>query len=133
MASFSKFIRPDPPHRGAITERDLDLIEAILRYRFSPASELVRLVGGNEDVTHRRLRRLWESGVINRFAFPFPRPHSEFYYYLDSRAPLGLLTELRGLEVYDEMLDDIRNNREKDYAAVAVRGSTFSLVSCSTA
>ena len=81
----------------------------------------------------RRLRRLWESGVINRFAFPFPRPHSEFYYYLDSRAPLGLLTELRGLEVYNEMLDDIRNNREKDYAAVAVRGSTFSLVSCSTA
>ena len=43
MASFSKFIRPDTPRRGAITERDLDLIEAILRYRFSPASELVRL------------------------------------------------------------------------------------------
>ena len=66
-------------------------------------------------------------GVINRFAFPFPRPHSEFYYYLDRRAPLGLLTELRGLEVYDEMLDDIRNNREKDYAAAAVRGQHFQL------
>ena len=87
----------------------------------------MRLVGGNEDVTHRRLRRLWETGVINRFAFPFPRPHSEFYFYLDSRAPVGLLTDLRGLEVYDEMLEDIRNNREKDYAAAAVRGQHFQL------
>ena len=43
MASFSKFVRPDKPVRGIISERDLDLIEAILRYRFSPASELVRL------------------------------------------------------------------------------------------
>jgi len=35
---------------GLITER------VILRYRFSPTSELVRLVGGNEDVTQHRLR-----------------------------------------------------------------------------
>ena len=51
MASFSKFVRPEVPHPGATSDRDLDIIEAILRYRFSPASELVRLVGGNEDVT----------------------------------------------------------------------------------
>ncbi len=62
---FSKFIRPEQVSSGPITDRDLDLIDAILRYRFSPASQLVRLVGGNEDVTHRRLRRLWERGVIN--------------------------------------------------------------------
>ena len=47
MASFSKFVRPDAPGRGVISERDLDIIEAILRYRFSSASELVRIVGGN--------------------------------------------------------------------------------------
>ena len=58
MASFSKFARPETPSRGVITDRDLDIIEAILRYRFSPTSELVRLVGGNEDVTMRRLRKL---------------------------------------------------------------------------
>src|SRR5438874_111854 len=93
MASFSKFVRPDTPGRGVISERDLDIIEAILRYRFSPTSELVRLVGGNEDVTNRRLRRLWEHGAINRFAFPFPRPHSEFTYYLDNRQTLELLVQ----------------------------------------
>src|SRR5882762_3238647 len=103
--AFSKFVRPEHPRRGIITDRDLDIIETVLRYRFSPTSELLRLVGGNEDVTHRRLRRLWECGLINRFAFPFPRPHSEFYYYLDNRAGLDLLTERRRIEIHDEMLE----------------------------
>ncbi len=53
MASFAKFVRPEIPTPGLTTERDLDIIEAILRYRFSPTSQLVRLVGGNEDVTLR--------------------------------------------------------------------------------
>ena len=68
--AFSKFVRPFEPTGGVITDRDLDIVEAILRYRFSPSSQLVRLVGGNEDVTFRRLRRLWEKGLINRWAFP---------------------------------------------------------------
>ena len=127
MASFSKFVRPETPSRSIITDRDLDVVEAILRYRFSPASELVRLVGGNEDVTHRRLRRLWEAGLVNRFAFPFPRPHSEFFYYLDSRAPLELLRARRGFQIHSEMLEEVRNNREKDYAAAAVRGQHMQL------
>src|SRR5258708_10750463 len=94
---FSKFKRPEQPRRGIISERDLDIIEAILRYRFSPTSELVRLVGGNEDVTQRRLRKLWEAGVINRFAFPGIRTHSEFIYYIDHRQTLDLLLERQRL------------------------------------
>src|SRR2546429_8389208 len=88
---FSKFTRPDTPSRGVITDRDLDIIEVILRYRFSPTSELVRLVRGNENVTYRRLRRLWEAGLINRFSFPGIRTHSEFIYFLDNRQTLELL------------------------------------------
>jgi hypothetical protein len=87
MASFSKFLRPDTPSRGLITDRDLDIIEAILRYRFSPASELLRLVSGNEDVTHRRLRRLWECGLINRFAFPTVGSERCLTYRLPSPTP----------------------------------------------
>ncbi len=127
MASFSKFVRQATPSRGIITDRDLDIVEAILRYRFSPASEILRLVAGNEDVTHRRLRRLWECGLINRFAFPFPRPHSEFYYYLDNRAALDFLSERRHIELHEEMLEEIRYNREKDYAAAALRGQHMQL------
>jgi hypothetical protein len=125
---FSKFTRPETPTNGVVTDRDLDIIEAILRYRFSPTSHLVRLVGGNEDVTLRRLRRLWEKGFINRWAFPGIRTHSEFHYYLDSREPLDLLmAHGRITEPHPTMLEEIRNNREKDYAAAAVRGQHMQL------
>jgi hypothetical protein len=127
MSKFSKFVRPQTPSRGIITDRDPDIIEVVLRYRFSPTSELVRLVGGNEDVVQRRLRKLWEWGFINRFAFPGIRTHSEFIYYLDSQASLDLLSERRGLEIHRQMREELQNNREKDYASAATRGQHMQL------
>src|ERR1700687_1556468 len=128
MASFSKFARPRTPSRGVITERDLDIIEAILVYRFSPISELVRLVGGNEDVTMRRLRKLWEWQTITLFAFPFPRPHSEFIYYLDNIQTLDLLIQNGRLtEIHPQMEEELRLNREADYAGAAIRGQHMKL------
>ncbi len=116
MASFAKFERPPQPKRGVVSDRDLDIIEVILRYRFSPTSELVRLVGGNEDVTQRRLRRLWEADLINRFAFPGIRNHSEFIYYLDRRQTLELLVDHQRLpEINRQMEDELSMNREADY------------------
>jgi hypothetical protein len=125
---FSKFKRPEQARRGIITERDLDIIEAILRYRFSPTSELVRLVGGNEDVTQRRLRCLWEWGHINRFAFPGIRTHSEFIYYLDHADPLELLVEYgRLMEIHPQMTEEARLNRDAGYAEAAVAGQHMKL------
>lgn len=49
-------------------------------------------------------------------AFPGIRTHSEFYYYLDSRAPVELLAERRQLEIHPQMIEVIRSHREKDYA-----------------
>jgi hypothetical protein len=65
IPKFSKFIRPATGRRGHITDRDLDILDVVLRYRFMSAAQIVRLAGGNEDVTHRRLRRLWERELIN--------------------------------------------------------------------
>ena len=130
MASpaFKKFIRPEVPRAGVVTERDLDLVAAVLRYRFSPTSELVRLVGGNEDVTQRRLRRLWEAELINRFAFPGFRTYSEFIYYLDSAETLNLLVQHERLpEVHPQMQEEIRLNREAGYARAAVSGQHMKL------
>ena len=124
---FTKFVRPEVGLRGQITDRDLDILDAILRYRFSPAAQIVRLVGGNEDVTQRRLRRLWEHGLVNRWAFPGFRTHSEFNYYLDRREPLDLLAERRRLEIHSQMLEEIRSHREKDYAGAALRGQHMQL------
>ena len=124
---FSKFTRPEAARSGQITDRDLDIVDAVLRYRFCSAAQIVRLAGGNEDVTHRRLRRRWECGLINRWAFPGLRTHSEFYYYLDSREPLDLLAERRKLEIHPQMLEEIRSHREKDYAGAATRGQHMQL------
>src|SRR5207247_430445 len=101
---FSKFIRPEVPRAGIITERDLDIMAAILRYRFCGVSELVRLVSGNEDVTRRRLRFLWERGLVSYFVFPGIRSHSEFFYYLDNRVGLDLLALRRSQPILPEML-----------------------------
>ena len=122
MASptFSKFIRPEDTDEGRISDRDLDILEAILRYRFSPTSELVRLVGGNEDVSNRRLLKLWEWGLINRFVFPGIRTHSEFHYYLDNRRALEVLVEYARLkDIHPTMVEELRGNREKHYADAA--------------
>jgi hypothetical protein len=124
---FSKFIRPDAARPGQITDRDLDIFDAVLRYRFCSAAQIVRLVGGNEDVTHRRMRRLWEGGLVARWAFPGLRAHSEFYYYLDSREPLDLLAERHHLEIHPQMLEEIRGHRERDYAGAAIRGQHMQL------
>jgi hypothetical protein len=124
---FTKFTRPEARRPGQITDRDLDIIEAVLRYRFCSAAQIVRLAGGNEDVTHRRLRRLWECGLVPRWAFPGFRTHSEFYYYLDNRKPLDLLAERRQIEIHPQMLEEIRSHREKDYAGAAIRGQHMQL------
>jgi Replication-relaxation len=81
-------------------------------------------IGG---VTHRRLRRLWEWQLVNRWAFPGIRTHSEFYYYLDNQASLDLLAQHRALDVHAHMLEELRNNREKNYAGAAFRGQHMQL------
>lgn len=125
--TFSKFIRPEVPARGLITDRDLDILSVVLRYRFAPAAQIVPLVGGNEDVTHRRLRKLWEWQLINRWAFPGIRTHSEFYYYLDNPAALEVLTAHRGCEFPRQVLDEVRHHGVKDYAGAALRGEHMKL------
>jgi len=126
---FKKFTRPDePPSSGQITDRDLDLIEVILRYRFSPISELSRLAGGHFDVAQKRLRRLWQQRLVNRFAFPGFRTHSEFIYYLDNRAALELLLQRQRIPIIlPQMEEEIRLNREADYAGAAIAGQHMKL------
>src|ERR1700676_3066977 len=128
MTSFAKFVRPEQPRPGVITARDLDIVEVVLRYRFSPTSELSRRVGGHEDVNLKRLRKLWEWGYVNRFAFPGIRKHSEFIYYLDTTRAFDLLLQHgRIAEVHAQMAEDVRLNREADYAAAVLRGQYMKL------
>jgi len=95
-----------------ITDRTLEIIAAIARYRFLKTSDIIRLVGGNEDVTHRHLKQLYHRDLANRFTLPTPRT-GEFIYFLDNMAGLRPLADSGKLNA--EILDwtAIKANREK--------------------
>jgi hypothetical protein len=122
---FSRYERPpvDGRDRFRISETDLDLLHTILAFRFSPASELRRLVGGNANVIARRLRMLWEHEYVNRFAFPDIRWRAtESHYYLDNPKSLDVLRQAGRIdEIHPTMTEEIENNRRADYANAAVR------------
>src|ERR1039458_9671306 len=64
-----------------LTERSLKIIETVGRYRFLSSSRIIRLVGGNEDVTHRHLQQLFHRGLISRLKIPSAPANSEFVYF----------------------------------------------------
>lgn len=123
--TFSRFERPGEDARRPfrISKIDLDILETVLCYRFSPASELRRLVDANAKVVARRLRFLWEHEYVNRFAFPDIRFRAtESHYYLDNPKALDALRRHGRLaEIHPTMQEEIENNRKADYAEAAVK------------
>ncbi len=118
---LSKFHRDPKAVEGKnLTQRGLSIIATVARYRFLPTSLLVRLVEGNEDVTHRHLQLLYHRGLINRFAFPKTGGSNEFNYYLDETKALTLLAD-RGMTSKEDVdLEGVRNNKDKAYHKISV-------------
>src|ERR1700733_10378731 len=77
-----------------ITERALNIIATIERYRVIPTPLLLRLVGGDPRNAADHLQHLYQKGLINRFCFfgPTGRP-LEFNYFLDNPDALHLLID----------------------------------------
>jgi hypothetical protein len=96
-----------------VTERGIEIIKTIARYRFLLARDIVRLVGGNEDVTHRHLQQLYHQDLIGRFTLPEPTHRGEFIYFLDNASGLRQLAEASKLDAENIPWDEIRQNREK--------------------
>jgi hypothetical protein len=103
---------PEAVASKRITERSIQVIETIARYRFILARDIVLLVGGNEDVTHRHLQQLYHRDLVNRFTLPAPRT-GEFIYFLDNAAGLRKLGDASSLQGDLLDWDGIRTNREK--------------------
>lgn len=122
-----KFRRvPEAVQRRQITDRSVAIIAVIARYRFIPTSLLVALVAGNEDVTHRHLQRLYHRALVNRFSFPRIGAPGEFIYYLDNPDTLKLLVRLPDGKAGQELdWEEVRNNREKNYASADVTSGQF--------
>jgi hypothetical protein len=70
----------------------------------------------------------WELHLVNRFAFPGFRTHSEFIYYLDKTHAVDVLVQHgRVSQIHPQMEEEIRLNREADYALAAERGQHMKL------
>lgn len=101
-----------------ITDRSLDIISYLSFYHLLPTSLIVRLVGGNEDITYRHLQMLYHKRLVNRFAFTTALNPGEFNYYLDSPAALDLLVEEGWAESASLDYERVRYHRDKKYDQV---------------
>jgi len=105
-----------------LTERSLKIIETIGRYRFLPSSKIIRLVGGNEDVTHRHLQQLFHRGLISRLKIPSAPANSEFVYFLENATRLKELSHDARINAEHLNFEEIRLNRAKYGGAGAANG-----------
>lgn len=74
-----------------LTDRSLTIIDIIGRYRVVPTSAIIRLAGGNEDVTHRHLQMLYHQNLVGRTTRPGTSPNAEFAYFLENSPQLRQL------------------------------------------
>jgi len=104
---------PEAFSSRALTERSLKIIETIGRYRFLSSSKIIRLVGGNEDVTHRHLQQLFHRGLISRLKIPSAPGNSEFVYFLENAIRLRELALDARINAEYLNFEEIRLNRDK--------------------
>jgi len=119
-----RFIRqPDKLEARQLTDKSLQAVGLVERYRFLPTSLLIRLIPGDHKNNHRHLQTLYHRGLVNRFALPKYGGPGEFIYYLDSKDSLdtlisaGLLADLTD-EDRRRKEELIRYNRQGNYAAL---------------
>jgi hypothetical protein len=101
---------PDLVAPLALTERSFEIVRSLAGYRFLSTSILVKLAGGNEDVTHRHLQSLYHRGIISRLTIPRLGNRGEFIYFLDNCAALRELSPRLDIEID---WDSVRTNRER--------------------
>jgi len=72
--SRSRFVRPTTPRPLELTPRDRAVLVSVFRHRFLSAEHLRRLhfAAASLNATQRRLRRLWENRLLDRYWRPLP-------------------------------------------------------------
>jgi hypothetical protein len=96
-----------------LTDRSFAIIETIGRYRFIGTKDLIRVVGGNEDVTHRHLQQLYHRSLISRLSIPRNGSNAEFIYLLDNAPALRELFIRAGFPLERFDWQQIKANHDK--------------------
>lgn len=122
---LKKYSREKPENlpKRQITDRSIEIIDVIERYKFLPTSLIVRLVEGYQRNIERHLQNLYHQGFINRFAFQSAGYPSEFIYYLDNKEALNLLVN-HGRDKENLDFELVQRNKEKAYYLITKSKST---------
>ena len=72
-----------PSGRLEVSQRDLDLLETLNRYRFLPTSLLTDRFFTSKSFADRRLRKLYDQGIVDRILRPVAEGRPELIYTLD--------------------------------------------------
>lgn len=103
---------PDRLPPREITDRSIEIISFIERYKFLPTSFVCALAGGNKRITQRHLQSLYHKGFINRVGNP-----GEFIYYIDDTRSLTLLVN-SGADRETLDFEGVKRNKEKAYSDI---------------
>jgi hypothetical protein len=96
-----------------VTERGLLIVEKLAQFRFLATSDIIRLSGGNEDVTYRHLQQLYHQDLISRMALPKNGGYGEFIYFLDNSPALKELVQSSKLDSSAFDWKEIKANKDK--------------------
>jgi len=68
----SRYVRPKEGDiaRLVLQPKDLDIIRLVYNYRFIRTDQLVALVAGDRSSLEKRLRKLWEHRILERYFLP---------------------------------------------------------------
>ena len=102
-----------------LTPVSYSILETIARYRFIDTL-LIRHVLGSPRSSHLmdQLKRFFELGLVNRFRMSL---RSQYIYYLDNSDSLRLLLQHSPHNPEDFNWQEVKNNRERDYATALYR------------
>jgi len=112
--------RPAPPRNIVLTERDIAIIRATHRYRFTTTDQLQRLTSSTDRRSlNSRLRILWAAEYLDR-----PEIQREIFAYRDKRPTIHALGQ-RGAK-WLSVNDGVRFPKGKGWAtANQIKSSTY--------
>jgi hypothetical protein len=116
------FARPEVPREISITDRHVELLKNLARFRLCSASQLAALDGGSAQKVERALLALWENGYVERPAAQAStrriEPGSQSLVYGLARKGAGYLRR-HGFDVSRPLLDGIDKQKAAGWRFIA--------------
>ena len=105
----NKWSERAPTGRLEVSQRDMDLLETLHRYRFLPTSLLMDRFFTSKSFADRRLRKLYDHGLVDRILRPVVEGRPELIHTL---GPAGARLLARSMGISTEELKWSKSKRQ---------------------